>query len=108
MTLLTLMFAAQALWIILSPQWDRFYFALGTDIVTLISAVSLISIGLQQDRGRTSALGVIALLLQVTRLYIQFIGSAGGILGGAALFLLCAIVVFMVANYWRRKKSLTH
>ncbi len=108
MTLLTLMFAAQALWIILSPQWDRFYFALGTDIVTLISAASLISIGLQQDRGRTSALGVIALLLQVTRLYIQFIGSAGGILGGAALFLLCAIVVFMVANYWRRKKSLTH
>jgi uncharacterized membrane protein len=71
----------------------------------LASAWWLIALGLREDRGRPFAAGVLYFLLWAVLRYIDLFGDFGGMLGGAFMFFLCGVALFVVSLYWRHRKQ---
>jgi hypothetical protein len=75
------------------------------NLAMLASAVWLIAVGLREDRVRPFAAGVLYFLLWAVLRYFDLFGSFAGMLGGALLFLLCGVVLFVVSQFWRQRKQ---
>jgi hypothetical protein len=78
------------------------------NIAMLGCSLWLMGVGLQEDRGRPFAAGVLYFLLWTVLRYIDLFGDFGGMLGAALMFFLCGAVLFGVALYWRRRKEVGH
>lgn len=76
--------------------------------ILVILAVWLIKIGLREDRFLPFAGGVVVLLAWSLGRYIDLFGDFGGMLGAALMFLLCGVMMFGLAYFWRRRKELSH
>lgn len=74
----------------------------------LAAGVWLIGVGLREERGRPFGYGVAYLLLWAVVRYFDLFGGVGGMLGAAALFMVCGGVLFGVAQYWRKRKEVRH
>lgn len=75
------------------------------NLAMLASAAWLIAVGLREDRGRPFAAGVLYFLLWAVLRYLDLFGSFAGMLGGALLFLLCGVGLFVIAQFWRERKQ---
>jgi len=75
------------------------------NLAMLASAVWLITVGLREERGRPFAAGVLYFLLWAVLRYIDLFGSFGGMLGGAFMFFLCGLSLFVVSQFWRHRKQ---
>jgi len=74
----------------------------------LAAGVWLVGVGLREERRRPFGYGVAYLLLWAVVRYFDLFGGVGGMLGAAALFMLCGGVLFGVAQYWRKRKEVRH
>jgi hypothetical protein len=74
----------------------------------LAAGVWLLGVGLREERGRPFGYGVAYLLLWAVVRYFDLFGGVGGMLGAAALFMVCGGVLFGVAQYWRKRKEVRH
>jgi uncharacterized membrane protein len=74
----------------------------------LAAGVWLVGVGLREERRRPFGYGVAYLMLWAVVRYFDLFGGAGGMLGAAALFMLCGGVLFGVAQYWRKRKEVRH
>ncbi len=72
-------------------------------------AIWLMHVGLREERGRTFAVGVCYIMLWSMLRYFDLFSDFGGVLGAAALFLLCGVTLFGLAMWWgRRKEAVSH
>ena len=78
------------------------------NIAMVVSALFLMFAGLHHDKGRPFAMGVLYFLLWAVLRYFDLFGDFGGMPGAAAMFFLCGVVLFYVAQYWRRRKEAIH
>ena len=76
-----------------------------TNLAMLASALWLIAVGLREERGQPFAAGVLYFLLWAVLRYFDLFGGFGGMLGGAFLFLLCGVTLFVVSQFWRQRKQ---
>lgn len=78
------------------------------NVAMLALALWLMRCGLREERGQLFAAGVLYFLLWATLRYIDLFSDVGGMLGAAAMFLLCGVGLFAVARFWQtRKESLS-
>lgn len=75
------------------------------NIAMLASAWWLITVGLREERGRPFTAGVLYFLLWAVLRYIDLFGEFAGMLGGALMFLLCGVALFVVSQFWRQRKQ---
>ncbi len=68
-------------------------------------AVYLIRLGVGEGRGRPFAAGVAYLLLWTALRYVDLFGEAGGMLGAALLFFLCAAGLVAIARFWSHARA---
>jgi uncharacterized membrane protein len=78
------------------------------NIAIIVFGLWLVGVGLEQDAGRTFALGVLCLLTWTVMRYIDLFGDVGGMLGAAAIFFVCGLALFGVAWFWRHRKEVVH
>jgi hypothetical protein len=75
------------------------------NVAMITYALWLMRLGLQEDRGRPFAAGVLYFLLWAILRYIDLFGDFGGMLGASLMFFLCGAALFGVAWYWRQRKE---
>jgi uncharacterized membrane protein len=75
------------------------------NVVMLVFALWLMRIGLREERTWLFAGGVLYFLLWTVLRYVDLFAEAGGMLGTAAMFLLCGIGLFAVARFWLHQKG---
>lgn len=75
------------------------------NLAMLASALWLITVGLREERGRPFAAGVLYFLFWAILRYFDLFGGFAGMVGGALLFLLCGVTLFVVSQFWRQRKQ---
>jgi uncharacterized membrane protein len=75
------------------------------NLAMITFALWLMRSGLREDDGRVFAIGVLYFLLWATLRYIDLFAGVGGMLGAAAMFLLCGVGLFLVARFWQHRKE---
>ncbi len=75
------------------------------NLVLVATAIWLISLGLNEDRGFPFAGGVLVFLVWSIMRYIDLFGGFGGMLGAACMFFLCGLSLASVAAYWWVRRS---
>ena len=68
-------------------------------------AVFLIRLGVGEGRGQPFAAGVAYLLLWAALRYVDLFGEAGGMLGAALMFFLCAAGLVAIARFWSHARA---
>ena len=81
---------------------------LATNAAMIALAFHLIRVGLNEDRGRPFAFGVLFFLLWAVLRYIDLFAGVGGMLGAAVMFLICGVALFAVARFWQTRKEILH
>ncbi len=99
------LFAFLAVWA--STARDPWVPTIAANAAMIAMALSLIRLGLTENRGRPFGVGVAYLLLWAVLRYIDLFGAYGGMLGGALMFFLCGATLFGVALYWRNRKAVS-
>ena len=74
----------------------------------IVLAIWLMRIGLQEDRGRPFAAGVVYFLLWSVIRYVDLFADFGGMLGASLMFFICGAGLFGMAIYWRKRKEFRH
>ena len=74
----------------------------------IILSLWLMQVGLRDNRGVPFSSGVLLFLLWAVLRYIDLFGDFGGMLGASLMFFLCGATLFLVAEYWRRRKVVHH
>jgi uncharacterized membrane protein len=74
-----------------------------TNSLMLAFGVWLLLLGIREERGRPFAAGVLYVLLWTTIRYFDLFGSAGGMLGTAALFFTAGGILFASAWFWKNR-----
>lgn len=72
-----------------------------SNLAMLVFGIWLMLVGVQEDRGRPFAAGVLYFLLWTTIRYIDLFGEMGGMLGGAGFFFTCGVFLFGMAWFWK-------
>jgi len=75
------------------------------NVMMIVLALWLMRLGLREDRTWPFAAGVLYFLLWTVLRYADLFGGEGGMLGAAAMFLLCGIGLFAVARFWLHRKE---
>lgn len=78
------------------------------NVAMIVFAVWLMRIGLQEDRGRPFAAGVVYFLLWSVIRYVDLFADFGGMLGASLMFFICGAGLFGLAIYWRKRKEFRH
>jgi uncharacterized membrane protein len=78
------------------------------NVAMLAGAFWLMQLGLQEDRGRPFAAGVVYFLLWSVLRYADLFGNMGGMLGAAMMFFMCGGALFGVARYWQGRKEVRY
>ena len=78
------------------------------NVAMIVLALWLMRIGLQEDRGRPFAAGVVYFLLWSVLRYVDLFADFGGMLGASLMFFICGAGLFGVAIYWRKRKEFRH
>ena len=81
---------------------------IAANLAMVALSLRLMQTGLQEDRGRPFAAGVMYFLLWAVLRYIDLFGAFGGMLGGALMFFLCGATLLGVAYFWRHRKAVPH
>lgn len=68
-------------------------------------ALWLMRVGLREDRTGPFAVGVLYFLLWAVLRYEDLFAGVGGMLGAAAMFLLCGVGLLAVARFWLHRKE---
>jgi uncharacterized membrane-anchored protein len=76
-----------------------------SNVIVLALAVWLIGTGIREERARPFAAGVLYFLLWAVVRYVDLVGGAGGMLGAALLFFLCAAGLAALAVFWGRLRA---
>jgi uncharacterized membrane protein len=71
----------------------------------IVLALWLMRLGLREDRTGPFAVGVLYFLLWAVLRYADLFSGVGGMLGAAAMFLLCGVGLFAVARFWQHRKE---
>ena len=74
---------------------------LACNAAILVLCVWLLRLGVSEDRGRPFVGGVLLFLAWAVVRYVDLFGVGGGMLGAAAMFLVCGAILFIVARFWR-------
>ena len=77
------------------------------NLAMLVFGVWLMMVGLQEDRGRPFAAGVLYFLLWTTIRYIDLFGDIGGMPGAAGFFFACGAFLFGMAWFWKSRTRKT-
>ena len=100
---------------VLMAFWDIAAFGTemwGTTIIANVAMVAfaiwLMHIGLRDEQGALFAGGVVYFVLWSILRYVDLFGEEGGMLGAAAMFFLCGLMLFGLSLVWRRRKELHH
>ena len=104
---LGVLFAGLALWSFVAPDTASFHLppALLANGAMIALAVYLIRLGVGEGRGLPFAAGVAYLLLWTTLRYVDLFGEAGGMLGAAVMFFLCAAGLVAIARFWSHARA---
>jgi uncharacterized membrane protein len=78
------------------------------NLALIALALWLMQVGLREDRGLPFTSGVLLFLLWAVLRYVDLFGDFGGMLGASLMFFLCGATLFGVAQYWRRRKVVSH
>jgi hypothetical protein len=104
-----------ALFVATQRRWDSGDAVPGAWLPTLACnaamvglAIWLMHIGLREERGQTFSAGVCYIMLWSVLRYFDLFSDFGGVLGAAALFLLCGVTLFGLAAWWGRRKEASH
>jgi uncharacterized membrane protein len=100
---LVLLMTLSSLWVALARE--SLLPMILANLAMLASAFWLIQVGTREERGRPFATGVLYFLLWAVLRYFDLFGGFGGMLGGAFLFFLCGVTLFVVSLYWRQRKQ---
>ena len=68
-------------------------------------ALHLMGVGAREERVRPFAAGVLYVLVWAIARYVDLFGAAGGMVGAAVLFFLCAAGLVYLARFWSRTRS---
>ena len=83
------------------PQWAT-ALQVCANIALVAAAISLVVNGLRRHSGRSFFIGITTLLITGFARYVNLIGDY---LGGAALFMVFALLMYGAARYWRHQQS---
>ena len=78
------------------------------NVAMVAGAFWLMQVGLQEDRGRPFAAGVLFFLLWAVMRYVDLFGDFGGMLGAALMFFMCGGALFAVGRYWQGRKEVRY
>ncbi|MDX1804971.1 MAG: DUF2157 domain-containing protein [Alcanivorax sp.] len=90
------------LWHSVVPSYQASAWAVGVNLLALISAIVLIQHGLRAGLGQSFYSGVGLLLVLALLRYLDVFGDY---LGAAAMFAVAALVLFAAARYWRAQQG---
>jgi uncharacterized membrane protein len=79
--------------------------ALLANVAMIFLAICLMREGLQTDRGRLFAGGVLYFLFWSVLRYCDLFADVGGMLGAALMFLLCGVGLFACARFWHHRRE---
>lgn len=75
------------------------------NVMMIALALWLMRVGLREDRSGPFAAGVLYFLLWAVLRYEDLFSGVGGMLGAAAMFLLCGVALLAVARLWMHRKE---
>jgi uncharacterized membrane-anchored protein len=75
------------------------------NLAMIVFSLWLIRVGLNEDRSLPFAAGVLYFLLWAVLRYVDLFAGVGGMLGAAAMFLLCGLGLAAVARFWQHRKE---
>lgn len=78
------------------------------NVAMIVLSIWLMQVGLREELGTVFAAGVIYFLLWTVLRYIDLFADFGGMLGAAAMFLLCGAGLFSMAMVWKRRREKRH
>ncbi|WP_254512980.1 DUF2157 domain-containing protein [Anatilimnocola floriformis] len=71
-------------------------------------AIWLMWVGLRDDRGQPFVAGIVYFMIWMFARYADLFGIVGGMLGAAALFATCGLLIGGFAWFWHRRKQVLH
>ena len=78
------------------------------NVLMVAFAVWLMAIGMKRDRVAVFSLGVAYFLLWTVIRYFDLFSGIAGMLGAAVLFLICGLLLYVVARIWQHRKEIAH
>jgi uncharacterized membrane protein len=78
------------------------------NVLMVAFALWLMAVGMKNDRVGVFASGVAYFLLWAIVRYFDLFSGIAGMLGAAVLFLICGILLYVVARLWQHRKEISH
>jgi uncharacterized membrane-anchored protein/uncharacterized membrane protein len=95
-----------AMWnLLLANDWSGAVVAVSLGNVAMLAlSLYLIQVGAREERLRPFVAGVLYFLVWAIARYVDLFNMVGGMLGTAAIFVLCGIAIVVVGRFWSQLK----